>query len=128
MSKVFEIGYRYVVPSIKREIVLELLRRRFSEIEVSKVLGVSKSLVSRYARGERGALLDVSNNPVVKDFIVRVAHLVESGEASTIEIEEEIVKVVVKLLSMKALCGLHVKIDGRFNPISCQICSRVFRQ
>ncbi|MEM1961425.1 MAG: hypothetical protein QXY48_00750 [Sulfolobales archaeon] len=126
MSTVFEIASRYVVPSIRREAVLELLRKGFSKVEVSRALGISKSLVSRYAKGERGKLLEVGHHPVVRNAVDKIAYLVESGEVSEHKIEEEIVKAVVKLLSAKALCGFHEKLDRRFNPTVCQICVRVF--
>lgn len=126
MSKVFEIVYRYAIPSIRREVALELLRRRFSEVEVSRALGISKSLVSRYVRGERGKLLEVGHHPVVREAVQRIAQLVEVGMASAYEVEEEIVRAAVGLLSVKALCGLHGRLDGRFDPARCRLCIKVF--
>jgi len=48
MITVFELGYRYVIPSIRRRLV-ELLVEKHSleEVEVAKLLSVSTSAASR---------------------------------------------------------------------------------
>lgn len=64
---------RYVLPSVKRAIVLELRRRGYSVTKISRMLGVTPAAVSQYLRGKRGKALSVDRARIRKivDLLVR---------------------------------------------------------
>ncbi|MEM1526716.1 MAG: hypothetical protein QW775_06145 [Ignisphaera sp.] len=52
MKSVLELGSKYVVPAIRREVVLKLIRKGFMGIEMTNLLGVLLSPVPRYRKSE----------------------------------------------------------------------------
>lgn len=126
MRSVFEIAYRYLVPAIRRELVRRLLEKGFMEVEVSRILRISHSLVSRYASGERGYNIDLSRYRDVMDRIELLAERIASGEAAYYRIYEEIDRIALYTLSRKYICSIHRAIDPHIDPAECNICPNLF--
>ncbi|AKG38545.1 hypothetical protein MA03_03585 [Infirmifilum uzonense] len=55
MSTVFGLFDKYVGPAMRRALAVELYNRGFKIGEIAEILGVSRSLVSRYLNGSRGS-------------------------------------------------------------------------
>lgn len=64
---------RYVLPSVKRAIVIELRRRGYSVTKISRMLGVTPASVSQYLRGKRGKSISVDSEKIreIVDSLVR---------------------------------------------------------
>ena len=126
MRTVFEIAYRYLTPAIRRELVRRLLEKSFMEVEVSRMLRISHSLVSRYVSGERGSAIDLSRYRDVMDRIEILAERIARGEANYYRIYEEIERITLYTLSKKYLCNIHKAIDPHIDPANCNICPNLF--
>ncbi|MEM4452800.1 MAG: XRE family transcriptional regulator [Thermosphaera sp.] len=121
MKSIFELAYRYIEPSIKRSLVERLLARGMRSVDVAKCLGLSLSLVSRYARRERG-LQDFMVYPDVAKYIEKLADRVFQGEVCGISVYKEILMLTLYILGRKYACSLHYAIDRDINPASCRLC------
>ncbi len=126
MKNVFEIAYRYVVPAVKRVLVLELISRGFTEVEVSRTLKISKSLTTRYVKGERGSIIDFHENPFIREVIRGLADKVVAGGLGKYELEAEVVKVAASLMSSGRVCEYHGKLDPEITRFRCNLCSTIF--
>ena len=59
-----EIEVWYVIPAIRREMVLELKKRNVNQKEAARLLGLTEAAVSQYMSGKRGT--DVKFEPQMK--------------------------------------------------------------
>ncbi|MEM0001830.1 MAG: XRE family transcriptional regulator [Desulfurococcaceae archaeon] len=126
MKSVFELASKHVEPSIKRSLVESLLRRGVSRSIVAKCLGISPSLITRYARKERG----LHDFTTVSDLASKIENLAERivkeglcGE----HVYHEVIKLTLYALSKKYACGIHYSMDKSINPARCRICPELFR-
>lgn len=126
MRSPYELAYRYVVPTVKRELVEELVRRGLSKIEVSKLLRLSPSLISRYISGERGHLLTLRNYPDVMSMIKKLADSVVMGGIDEYVIIGEVSNIVKYVMSKKYLCRIHKDVEPDVDPTRCNVCVKVF--
>lgn len=127
MKSVLELGSRYVVPAVRREVVLELVRRGFMGIEIAKLLKISPSLITRYISGERGAQIDLKK---YRDIVERIKSLVDrisSGKTDQYTIAKEIDKIAIYFMAKKYLCGVHQKLEPSVDPKRCSICPELFK-
>jgi len=126
VSSVLELGYRYVIPSLRRRLV-ELLHREFrlSKVEVARKLGLSPSAISRYLSHERGATLEVSKLPTVDTWLRRLAEGVASGSLDRYAVEEELLRIALKAAASRLLCSYHLRYLG-VDPARCGICPKLF--
>ncbi len=126
MSSVLELGYRYVIPSLRRRLV-EILHEEFklSRVEIARKLGISPSAVSRYLSRERGAYLDVSKVQVVETGLRKLAEEVATGDLDEYAVEGRLVKVAMQALARRYFCGYHARYFG-VDPLKCRICPELF--
>lgn len=127
MSSVLELGYRYIIPSLRRRLV-EILHQelKLGKIEVARKLGISPSAVSRYLNSERGAILDVSRvSPAVEEALRKLAEAVARGDLDHYAVEGELLRIALRAAASRSLCGYHSKYFG-VDPARCGICSRLF--
>lgn len=126
MKSVFEVAYRYAVPSIRRSLAAELERRGLLGMEVARSLGLSSSLITRYRKGERGASLSLDDYREVKGMIERLADKIASGELDEYAVQEEMTRIVLYIMARKLLCRIHTKVDRGFDSSKCNICPKLF--
>ncbi|MEM0021670.1 MAG: hypothetical protein QXT69_06485 [Fervidicoccaceae archaeon] len=124
MMSPFLIAYRYVLPSIRRYLVIELARRGRSEYDIAKMLGISVSAASRYINGRRGALLNLESDDMTRKEIERLASELEKGK--DVDVEEKLHIIAASLLSRKVLCPFHYEMDPSPPPANCSVCSTLF--
>ena len=53
-----EIEVWYVIPSIRREYAIQLKEKGISQVEISRILGVTKSAVNQYLKEKRAKKID----------------------------------------------------------------------
>ncbi|MEL9998118.1 MAG: hypothetical protein QXH99_06475 [Sulfolobales archaeon] len=127
MRDVFEIAYRYVMPSLRRALTEELYKRKLSKKEIASKLLLSHSLVSRYINGERGYTIELRQFKDVNELVSRLADEVVSKDLSIYEINEKLIKIAIYVMSKKYLCNFHSRIDPDIDPIKCSICPNTFK-
>lgn len=127
MSSVLELGYRYVVPALRRALV-EIMHEelKLSRAEVARRLGISPSAVSRYLYRERGTRVDVSGSPELLNELRRLATEVASGSLGPYEAEVGLLRIALRALGRRYFCGYHRRLDPRVDPALCRICPELF--
>ena len=126
MISVFEFGYRYVIPSIKRRLVEKLIYMGMTQREVSKRLGLSVSAVSRYLSMERGSAINVASFNDLDENIGRLALLIKDRISDPYTIQLAVYRITLYALSRKYMCEDHSKVDLSVNPKTCSICPTLF--
>lgn len=126
MKSIFELCYRYILPAIKGRLVRELYESGLRKTDIAKKLLISHSAVSRYISGERGNLLDLSRFGDVDKMIRRLAVRVRNDKIGFYELNRELYKMTIRILSSKYICSYHGKIDSRVEVGKCNLCSEIF--
>jgi hypothetical protein len=123
---VYDIASRVVYPALRRGLVENLLSIGLSRGEISKLLNITPSAVTRYIKGERGVVIDLVEIPWVRESLNNLAMEIVREETPTLKIEEELVRLTVGVLANKELCNYHSKIDLSIDPLKCNICPSIF--
>ena len=126
MKSLFEFVAKHVEPSVKRALVKKLLDRGVDRSTISRCVGVSQSLITRYIRGERG-LHDFTAIREVYEALEKLASKVASGEQCGPLAYIEVARIVMYILSKKYVCGIHYVVERAVDPAKCNICSRLFQ-
>lgn len=126
MKDVFELAARYLVPSVRRHLARKLVKMGMREAEAARMLGLSRSAITRYLRSERGVGIEFSKFGDVTRMIEELAAKVTANELDESKIQEKIMEITSYILSMKYFCAYHKKIDPRINILRCNICPTIF--
>lgn len=124
MRSPFYIADRYLIPSLYRLLSLKLREKGMLEIEIARLLGVSPAAVSRYLKLKRGNFR-VERIEEATRMINELAEAILMGRE--LSVNEEIHIIASKLMAMKLLCDLHKSVHPSLDPVTCRICSRLFR-
>ena len=124
---VFELGYRYLMPSIRRSIAVELKERGLTQEEIAKRMRVSNSAVSRYLSMERGTYIDLSEFPDVREMIKELTVNILVNELRDYELQRKILEIALYALSRRYICAFHRSIDPNVDPERCNICPEIFK-
>ncbi|MEM0380370.1 MAG: XRE family transcriptional regulator [Desulfurococcaceae archaeon] len=126
MKSIFELVSKHVEPSIKRSIVESLVKRGMPRTMISKCLGISTSLITRYLRKERG-LHDFTNIADLASKIEELADRIVNNRLCKEYFYYELIKLTIYALSKKYVCEIHYSIDKSINPAKCHICPEIFK-
>lgn len=126
MTSVFEFGYRYVIPSIRRRLIEKLVEMGLTRREAARKIGLSASAASRYLSMERGAYVNVAAHSDVDRAIGELAISIKEGRISYIDIQIQIHRIAIYALSRKYMCEDHVKVAPEISPKQCSICPTLF--
>ncbi|MEM2087390.1 MAG: helix-turn-helix domain-containing protein [Thermoproteota archaeon] len=126
MEDVFELAYRYVLPSVRRTLADKLVKKGMYEKEAAEILGLSRSAISRYLNSERGVLIKITDFLDVINLIESLAGNIISREFDNYRIQEEIAKIASYFMSKKYFCKMHEKMNPTIDIFKCRICSKVF--
>ncbi|MBO3753639.1 MAG: helix-turn-helix domain-containing protein [Candidatus Brockarchaeota archaeon] len=122
----FELTYRYVVPSVRRALAGKLVEKGMLRREAAELLGLSRSAVSRYLNSERGVLIKIAGLEDVMNLVEKLAENIIQEEMDEYRVQEEIAKIATYFMSKKYFCGTHKKINPTMDIVRCRICSSVF--
>lgn len=127
MSSVFELGYRYLLPSLKRRLT-EIMSNglKMSEVEIARKLRITPSAASRYLSRERGTTIEVSRFPEIDRELTMLAKDLITQDLDWLTIEARLLKISLLVMSKKYLCEFHHKLQPAIDPIRCRICPEVF--
>ncbi len=125
MKSVFTIADKYVYPSLRRFLVIRLRYKGARPAEIARLLGLSRSLVTRYLKGERGRYIDFSIYPDVVETLDRIADAVINNKISNKEVIIGLSTLTMYVLARKYVCRFHAEIDD-VNPSTCDICPKIY--
>lgn len=124
----YEIVSRYFLPEIKALLALELLDKGFSQLRISRLLGVSQAMVNKYACHSREYFINKLEKigfkrSEVESFVSTLVKALEIGDTTTFYLH--VLTLVNRLLASGRFCRLHHKLNP-YIPGECRVCYRVF--
>ncbi len=127
MTDVLELGYRYVVPSVKRRLV-EILSKKYglSQRAIAKKLFISQSTVSRYLLRERGFLVNIEEYRDVDELIESLAKKVSENNVDRYSLAEDILRITLYVLGKGYMCKYH-RMFEKTDLSKCRVCLRLFK-
>ena len=125
MKSVFYIADKYVYPSLRRLLVLRLRSKGARPAEIARLLGLSRSLVTRYLKGERGKYIDFTMYSDVVEAIDKLADTLLKGRIRADEATLVLSGLTMYVLGKRYVCNLHAEIDD-IDPSKCGLCPRLF--
>jgi len=126
MKDVFELATRYIVPSIRRHLAKELVMRGMLRADAARILGLSRSAITRYIKSERGAGIRLTRFGDVTRMIEELATKIMANELDENQIQEKIAKITAYILSKKYFCAYHKKLDPEIDILHCSLCPTIF--
>lgn len=125
---IFELGYRYVLPSLRRRLAAILLKEhKLAEKEVAKMMALDVSTVSKYLSSQRGVLLDVSKIQRAELKLKQLAKAIAEGKCKAGEVERELHRLTLNLMASKALCDIHKEVDELVSAEECNLCPELLK-
>src|SRR3989344_90462 len=95
-----EIEVWYVIPAIRKELAVDLVKRGKSQRQVAKILGITEAAVSQYLKNKRAN--DLTLPPEVKDFLKKAVEKIRDKKTAYRQIQE----VSKYVRESKALCKI----------------------
>ena len=112
MKSPYELMNWYVVPAIRKNVVLGLMNFGIKQSRISKILDITPSAVSQYLSNKRGDGI-VFNEEFKSDIDVAVERIVENNDICFFEIN----KLALKFQNKKFICELCMKVN---NIVDCE--------
>ena len=103
----------YIMPTLRKELALELKRSGLNQNKIADLLHIKKSTVSQYINNKRGSKVSFSNN--IKKEISSSAHEIHD----TLTLIRETQKILRSIRHSGELCRIHKQlsdIPGECNP------------
>lgn len=112
-----EIEVWYVLPAIRRELSIELVKQGLNQKKIAKLLNITEPTVSNYIRSKRGGLIEFDEkvNEMIKQAAVK---LLKNGSKE--KVISEVNKISKYIRTSKLLCQIHKKYAGIDD--SCNTC------
>ncbi len=123
----FDFAGKHVMPVLKKRLV-DILYRDYSltQVRISELTGMSQATISKYVDGYRGVSKVIVLPPHVEARIRELALKVKEGRVRGIEVEFQLTKLVLEMLSSGLLCKYHALIDNK-DVATCRICLTLFK-
>ncbi|MBI2112379.1 helix-turn-helix domain-containing protein [Candidatus Woesearchaeota archaeon] len=109
-----EIEVWYVIPAIRKELTVDLVKRGKSQRQVAKILGITEAAVSQYLKNKRAN--DLTLPPDVKSFLKKAAEKIHDEKTAYRQIQE----VSKYVRESKALCKIHLSFEKDLS--TCNVC------
>jgi predicted transcriptional regulator len=118
-----ELAVRSIVPAV-RALVAKELRQGYGmkQNDIARLLGVTQSAVSQYARDTRGRALDIDQIQGVRLVVTDMATKLASDGLSPRELNLRYCSACRIVRETRVLCDLHRKLDPGFNVEGCDAC------
>lgn len=126
MRDIFELAARYIVPSVRRHLARELVRRGMARSDAARILGLSRSAITRYMKSERGAGVRFTKFNDVTQMIEKLVIKIMEKEVDEGQIHEEVAEIIAYILSRKYFCTYHKKLDPKIDVSRCRLCPTIF--
>ena len=109
-----EIEVWYILPAIRRELVVALKEKGKSQKEIAKLLNITEAAVSQYVSEKRAK--EIIFTKEVTKIIKEAAAKITDPESAFYQIQ----KINEFIKRSKALCQLHAQIEGDLK--GCDVC------
>ena len=111
-----EVEVRFIIPTIRKEFALELIKLNYSQREIAKILEITPAAVNNYTKNKRGINVKLSdkNKEIIKESIEKISKNHECAY-------EELYSVSKQLIQDKSVCEIHRLFDDKV-PKECEIC------
>lgn len=109
-----EIEVLYVLPNVRREIVIGLLKKGLSQNKIAEKLGLRKSTISQYVNKKRGKEVKFDDN--MKEIINTAVQNILKNKDPHIEI----MNVCSFIIKTKTVCDIHRMYENV--PLGCEVC------
>ncbi len=109
-----EIEVWYILPAIRKELVVALKETGRSQKVIAKLLNITEATVSHYTKEKRGK--EIVFPQELKDFIRKAAQEITDASSAFHQIQQ----ISEHIKHSKALCQLHAQIEGNLN--GCDVC------
>lgn len=110
-----EIATWYIIPTIRREFVKELIAKGLSQKKAADKLGLTEAAVSNYMKDRRAAEIKLNDN--IKSLIKKS---VENILSKNSDVFTEIYKIVSECEKDLTVCQIHMIYDEV--PDGCSVC------
>ncbi|MEW5896445.1 MAG: transcriptional regulator [Nanoarchaeota archaeon] len=111
-----EIEVWYILPAIRKELVLALKEKGHTQKHIAAFLNVTEPAVSQYTKEKRAQKIRLNNK--VKRLIREAAEKIKDTATAYRQIQ----KICEFIRNSKALCGIHMQLEE--NLKCCDICYR----
>lgn len=109
-----ELEVWYVIPALRREFAVFMLKKGLKQREVAERLGIAESAVSHYVKSKRATLVKFDKK-IKKDIEKSVNNIFKNKSS----VMQEMQNMIVKIRKSGCLCKLHKgKVKG------CEVCMR----
>ena len=109
-----EIEVWYILPAIRKELVVALKERGKPQKEIAKLLNITEAAVSQYTKKKRGTGIDFPAE--LKEIIKKAAAEITDSSSAFHQIQ----KISEHIKHSKVLCLLHAQIEE--NLKGCEVC------
>ncbi|MEM2005732.1 MAG: hypothetical protein QXK83_06620 [Zestosphaera sp.] len=125
---VFDFASKYVVPAIKKMLIGILYREYgFTQLTISRMLGVSQSSVSKNVSKYKLLATELGGLSSVEATVRRLAEGLVNGDLRVKDLELAIDVLALELLREGHLCKYHSLISEDIKLDSCNLCRELFR-
>jgi predicted transcriptional regulator len=119
-----EVTSKSVVPAVRALIAKELIERRnLKQDEVAKVLGISQSAVSKYARNVRGYAIKIDEIKEVRSLIDKMIDLLTNGTFHRDEFLRYFCQTCTTIRRKGLMCPFCQKSDPDMKMEICSFCT-----
>jgi len=109
-----EIEVWYILPAIRKELVVALKEKGKAQKEIAKLLNITEAAVSQYTKEKRATGITFPQE--IKEFIGKAAQEITDAASAFHQIQ----KISEHIKHSKVLCQLHAQIEG--NLKGCEVC------
>ena len=109
-----EIEVWYILPAIRRELVLTLKEKGKAQKDIAALLNITEAAVSQYTNEKRGT--GVTFPVEVKEFIAKAAAEITDPATAYFQIQ----RISEYIKHSKVICKLHAQIEGDLK--GCDVC------
>lgn len=109
-----EVEVRYVLPSLRKELAIELKNKGLKQREIASTLNITAAAVSQYVKEKRGT---TEFNNKIKKQIERSSEIIINDRFAT---QRELFKLTEMIRESKILCEIHRQHDCI--PEKCDFC------
>lgn len=110
-----EIATWYVIPSVRREFVKEMIRQGLNQREAADKLGLTQAAVSNYMKDKRASVIQL--NQKIQDLIKSSVVNILSKQS---DVFQELYTVVAACEKDLTVCQIHAAYDEV--PKNCDVC------
>lgn len=111
-----EIEVWYILPAIRKELVVGLKEKGFSQKKIAGFLNVTEPAISQYTNNKRAK--EINFDKKTKQFIKECAGKIKDGKSAFRQIQ----RISEYIRNSKARCEIHMRLEkGLYN---CDICYR----